>query len=433
MSSQARTSLRHLLAAALVVSPALLLSPRPALAGDLVTAQDSKELLTYVHVGDAGAKAYNLADSKACDVRDLDAGTVLAVHAERAGWLDCEAPGGFRVWVWGEYLQPAAKDGHVRVTGDDVRMRPLPSSGIESYALIQKLDRGQDLVLIGRKDESKPMDSDWVQVWSPPGARAWVRKSDTVPLAAGESGAKLWGAAVEETLAARKPVSIDPGAGTKTADAGKGAKSAGGEPSKPVEASAARNPDAESALAQAETLFAAEMAKDDAGKIPDYDSVKAAYEKVLALEKDGPSSAKATARLLDVGVRSEAYALRRDMEIERTRREESARRAREALENADKNPDPLFGRFAARGWLERRVDPGRADPVWVLHFSGEDTAELACFSGRYDLSLFEGFELGVNGKILEGPVEASSGRVARAQRINVDRIEVLSSRAPAKR
>jgi hypothetical protein len=65
----------------------------------------------------------------------------------------------------------------------------------------------------------------------------------------------------------------------------------------------------------------------------------------------------------------------------------------------------------------------------VLRFSGEDTAELVCFSGRYDLSVFEGFELGVNGELLRGPIEASAGRTFRAQQLNVARIEVLSGRA----
>jgi len=424
MSMHARTSLRHLLVAALVLSPASL-AARPSAAP-----QQSQDLLTYVRAGADGAKAYNLADAQACSVLDVPAETVLAVHAERAGWLDVEAPGGFRVWVWGEYLEPAATSGRVRVTGNDVRMRPLPSSGIESYALAQKLGRNQELVLIGRKDESKPMASDWVQVWSPPGARAWVRKADTTPLKAGESGAKLWGAAVETTLAARKPVAVEPAAGSKTADNGKAAAAKEGVQAR--EASAPLNKDAVEALRQAEARFAAEMAKDDAGAIPDYAAVTAAYESVLELEPEGPNASRARSRLLDVKVRTEAFDLRHDMEAERQRREEQARLAKEALEKAG-DRDPFYGRFSARGWLERRVVPGASEPTWVLRFSGEDTAELECFSGRYDLSVFEGAELGVNGETLQGPVEASAGRTARAQRINVSRIEVLSSRAPAKR
>jgi hypothetical protein len=421
MSSNVRTPLpRRLpgLFAAALASAALLTAPAQAY-------QDSQDLLSYARVGAAGAKAYNLADPQAVVVLEVPAETVLAVHGERNGWLDVEAPGGFQVWVWGEYLTPAGTAGQVRVTGNDVRMRPLPSSGIESYALAQKLGRNQELVLIGRNDESKPMASDWVQVWSPPGARAWVRKDETVPLAPGESGAKLWGAAVEATHAARKPVPVQP------VPAG---QSAAGQA---VEAAAPAGKDAVGALRHAETLFAAEKAKDDAGSIPDYGAVRAAYEDVLAFEEQGPSADRARTRLEQVELRAEAFRLRHELEIERVRREEQSRLARERLEQAG-NRDPFYGRFAARGWLERRVEPAQPgqpqpDPVWVLRFSGEDAAELVCFSGRYDLSVFEGFELGVNGEMLRGPIEASAGRAFRSQQLNVARIEVLSGGAKVKR
>jgi len=417
MLSHARTPLsRQLLRlAALGVSSALLLAT-PARA-----AQDSQDLLSYVRAGDGGAKAYNLPDPQAVEVLEVPAQTVLAVHERRSGWLDVEAPGGFRVWVWGEYLEPASTAGKVRVTGNDVRMRPLPSSGIESYALAQKLGRGQELYLIGRNDESVAMASDWVQVWSPPGARAWVRESDTTPLQGGESGAKLWGEAVAARLAARKPVPVTPPAPV----AGDAPQGGAGQP---VEAAAPAGKDAVAALRRAETLFAAEMAKDDAGSIPDYGAVRAAYEEVLTIEAEGPSAAAARARLDEVGLRAEAFRLRHELEIERARREAEARAARERIDQAG-DRDPFYGRFESRGWLERRLEPGTTEPIWVLRWSGQDTAELVCFSGRYDLSVFEGFELGVNGQMLSGPIEASAGRAMRAARFDVRRIEVLSGRS----
>ena len=45
-------------------------------------AATAQERITYVRVGEAGAKAYNLADTQAVPVRELEAKTVLAVHAE---------------------------------------------------------------------------------------------------------------------------------------------------------------------------------------------------------------------------------------------------------------------------------------------------------------------------------------------------------------
>jgi hypothetical protein len=424
MLSHARTPLsrQFLGLAALGVSAALLLAT-PARG-----VQEPQDLLTYVRAGAGGAKAYNLPDPQAVVVLEAPAETVLAVHAKRSGWLDVEAPGGFRVWVWGEYLEPASKQGMVRVTGNDVRMRPLASSGIESYALAQKLGRGQELYLIGRKDESLPMTSDWVQVWSPPGARAWVREADTDPLAGGESGAELWGAAVSAKLAARKPVPVTPPA-PAGGDAGQAPVAQGqAAGAQAVEAAAPAGKDAVSALRRAETLFASEMAKDDAGSIPDYGAVRAAYEEVLVAEQDGPSAARARSRLEEVGLRAEAYRLRHELELERARREAEARAARERIEQAG-DRDPFYGRFDTRGWLERRIEPGTTEPFWVLRWSGEDTAELVCFSGRYDLSVFEGFELGVNGQMLSGPIEATAGRGMRAARFDVRRIEVLSGRS----
>jgi hypothetical protein len=417
MLSHARTPLsRQLLGLAVLGVCSALLLATPARA-----AQEPQDLLSYVRAGESGAKAYNLPDAQAVEVLEVSTQTVLAVHAKRSGWLDVEAPGGFRVWVWGEYLEPASEAGKVRVTGNDVRMRPLPSSGIESYALAQKLGRGQVLHLIGRNDESLPMASDWVQVWSPPGARAWVRESETTALQGGESGAKLWGEAVAARLAARKPAPVTPPAPA-------GGDTPRAEAAQAVEAAAPSGKDAVSALRQAETLFAAEMAKDDAGSIPDYGAVRAAYEQVLALETEGPSAARARARLDEVGLRAEAYRLRHELELERARREAEARAARERMEQAG-DRDPFYGRFDSRGWLERRIEPGTTEPVWVLRWSGEDSAELVCFSGRYDLSVFEGYELGINGQMLSGPIEASAGRAMRAARFDVRRIEVISGRA----
>jgi len=393
------------------------------LAADSAVAQQTQELLGYRRAGEQGAKAYNLADRQGVVVLEIPQGTILAVHGERTGWLDVEAPGGFRVWVWGEYLEATEEEGVVRVAGNDVRMRPLPSSEIESYALTQKLGRGQKLRVIGRKDESLPLSSDWVQVWSPPGARAWVAAADTVPLESGASGPALWGAAVAETLAARKPVAVaKPASAPK--DAGRGEAQAAAAPG--------AGQDAASALQRAEALFSSEMAKDDAGAIPDYAAARAAYESVLALTAEGPAAERARTRLGEVELRADAYQVRHDLEIERARRAAEAKAARERMEAAGKR-DAFYGRFDVRGWLERRVEPGQTDPLWVLNWSGADAAELVCFSGRYDLSVFEGFELGINGRALHAAMGEGAGRPARAAKLDVLRIEVLAGRPTAKR
>jgi hypothetical protein len=383
-------------------------------------AQQKKDLVRYVRAGEQGAKAYNLADPQAVVVLEIPAKGVLAVHGERNDWLDVEAPGGFKVWVFGELLAPGDEPGTVRVQGNDVRMRPRPSSDVDSYALAQKLGRGQKLTVIQRNDETLPLASDWVQVWSPPGARAWVRASDTVALEAGASGTALWAAAVTESLAERKPAAdVTEAAATKD------------EGAAPAAAGAASG-DAQAALASADKLFLSEKAKEDGGVAPDYGAVRDAYQAVLDMEPKAAIAERAAARLSEVELRAEAFRLRHEMEIERERRRADAEAARVRMQEAG-DRDPFYGRFDARGWLEKRVEPGAIEPQWVLHWSGEDAAEVMCISGRYDLAVFEGFEVGVNGRLLRGPIEASAGRPMKPAQFDLQRLEVLSGRAADKR
>jgi hypothetical protein len=389
-------------------------------------AQEQKELVRYVRAGEQGAKAYNLPDAQAVSILEVPASGVLAVHGERNGWLDVEAPGGFKVWVFGEFLGAGDDPGTVRVQGNDVRMRPKPSSDVDSYALNQKLGRGQKLTVIARNDESLPLASDWVQVWSPPGARAWVRATDTVALEAGASGTALWAAAVSDALTARKPA---PDVINAAAPKENGAEPAAGAA---AAASVAGKQDPESALAHADKLFLAEKAKDEGNAVPDYGAVRDAYQAVLDMSPKAAIAERAAARLSEVDLRAEAFRLRHEMELERERRQAEALAARNRMQEAG-NRDPFYGRYDARGWLERRMEPGAKDPIWVLRWSGEDAAELVCIKARYDLSVFDGFEIGVNGRPLRDALEASAGRPMKAAQIDVERIEVLSGRTAGKR
>jgi hypothetical protein len=405
-----------------------LLTAAPALAqtqqgsGDAkAPAQAAKELVRYLRAGEQGAKAYNLPDPQAVVVLDVAPGGVLAVHGERNGWLDVEAPGGFKVWVFGEFLAVGDEPGTVRVQGNDVRMRPRPSSDVDSYALAQKLGRNQKLTVIARRDETLPLASDWVQVWSPAGARAWVNASDTVALEAGASGTALWAAASKEALEARKPADVVDAASPKAAEAGAPAAEAAG-------ASKAAPQDAKAALERADKLFLAEKSKEASNGAPDYAAVTAAYQEVLDMAPKASVSELAAARLSEVKLQEEAYLLRRDIEFERSRRQAEADAARERMKDAG-NRDPYYGKFVTRGFVERRAVPGAKDPIWMLRWSGADAAELVCFYSRYDLSIFEGFEVGVDGSVLAQGQEASSSSPARAQRIDVKRIEVLSGSA----
>ncbi len=372
--------------------------------------QQEKALVRYVRAGEQGARAYNLNDPQAEVVLEIPGGTVLAVHAERSGWLDAEAPGGFQVWVWGEFLAPTTEFGVLQVTGSEVRMRPLPSSGIESYPFEQRLGRGQKLRMIERNDETLPLARDWVRVWSPPGARAWIQSSETLALPGDQNGAALWGAAVTQALESRKLVK-------SSAQAGSGAPTQSSAPAQQVAA----------ALQQADALFAAERAKDQRNAVPDYAAVIAAYQDVLELEPKGPTAEIASSRIGTVSALADAYGLRLDLVAEREDRQRKLEAARQGMAEAGSR-DAFYGRFEERGRLVRRLVPGQEEPIWVLNWSGGDVAELVCFSGRYDLAVFADFEVGVNGRRLRGPIEAAAGRSARPGQIDVTRIEVLSGR-----
>ena len=421
MIEKARTTTRpFVLGLAAVVTLFAGVEARPSSAPTAV--QDGQELLRYVRVGDSGAKVQNLNDPQAETLLELPAGSVLAVHSERAGWMNVEAPGGFRVWVWGEFLEPTEEFGVLKVTASDLRMRPLPSSGIESYPIEQRLGRGQKLRMIGRKNESLPMARDWVQVWSPPGARAWVRSQSTAPLAASDNGSSLWAAAVTKALDGRKPAAVTTDAVSSSA-ARPAASSTGGAAAAAAPAGAQ---DVAAALTSANSMLAAERTVDQNGGTPNYAAVIAAYQAVLALEPKGPSADIASSRIETAKLLDDAHRLKLDLETERADREAKLASARIQMEEA-KSRDAFFGRFEARGWIEERRLPGRSEPVWMLSWSGSDVAEIVCHSGRYDLDVFRNFELGINGRTLRGAVEASAGQ-PRPMQIDVQRIEVLAGR-----
>lgn len=375
-------------------------------------AASAQERIHYVRAGEQGAKAYNLADTQAVAVREIEPATVLAVHAERGDWLSVEAPGGFRVWVWGEYLRAGSEPGAFEISGSDVRMRPLPSSGIESYALEQRLSRGQKVHAIARANPDVPMERDWVQVWSPAGARAWVRRADTVALEAGASGTALWAEAVTSSAQAQR-------AAARTVDAS--------APTGAATQSAAPR-EIQAAMQQADASFATQRRLDESGGAPDYATVIAAYEAVAAMGPTGATADSVASRLSEVRARQSAYEIRLELEAERERRLREAELANERIRDAG-DRDPFFGRFDARGWLVPVYAKGQTTPTYLLQWGGDDVAEVVCFSGRYDLSVFSGFELGVNGSQLRSAVEASAGRPGRVPQIDVRRIEVLASRS----
>lgn len=364
--------------------------------------------LSYARVGTAGATARNLYDQQGLAVLELPAGTVLAVHGERSGWLDVEVPGGFKVWVFGEYVRAASEAGTLQITGDHVRMRPLPSSGAESLPLRQHLSRGDRVRMIRRNNSTLDLRQDWVQIWSPAGARAWVPASKTVALGAGDDGPKLWATAV--VGASARPVS----------------KPAAVPASAPAKSPVAEARKVTDLMRIADARLQSERAFEEAGGSPNYGAVVAAYEAVLAVSDGGPTADVARGRIQLAQSYAEVYAIRVELEqgkaglaaaLEKRDQERAAARERGVYE----------GRFGSRGWLET-METDTGEQVWILHWSGERVAEVICSTGRYDLSIFADYEIGIDGDVVRGPLTGMNEFDSRPRQVDVSRIEVLSGR-----
>ena len=70
----------------------------------------------------------------------------------------------------------------------------------------------------------------------------------------------------------------------------------------------------------------------------------------------------------------------------------------------------------------RRLDE---PDTWILRWAGTPVTEVVCTSGRYDLALFEGYELGVQGRSVREAGATTEG-VGALSALDLERIEVIS-------
>lgn len=379
------------------------------------------------------ARLYNLPDKASVALSTPPANTLLAVYGERAGFVEVEPATGLQVWVFGQYVKATDVPGILEVVGEPVLMRPLPSSDEKSFPLSVRLHRGDRVRALARANPSKAASDDFVQIQAPPGTRAWVATAETAPLAAGEDGRVLWTSAVNAAQAkvpttdlaalgfTSKPVEKVANAQPKNADKiGDGA-------AKPAAASAPATQSSEAArvtLDQAEKLFAdAKLAPS-----PDFTKAKAAYQSVLQQGNKGSAAETARMRLDEIAAREEIVRLRADAQEAEGRRKEELAKADARLKDASIESDPLWGRFQARGWLERDPASTKAQPRFVIRWSGDITAEVVCTSGRYDLDDFDHYEVGINGSLLRSSLPSADGQTTAPKRIDATRIEVISGR-----
>jgi hypothetical protein len=361
-----------------------------------VQAGDKDRPLRHGRISTAGVSIYNLADEKGKEIASPSKGQLVAVYKEApTGWLEVEVPGGFAVWVFGRYLAPTSEPKLYEVIGNAVNLRPAPSSDVTSYPLPQRLQAGDKLRGIDLLEPEKPLAETWVRVWSPPGVRGYLRSSAVEGLLDGEDGAAMWTAALA-TLPAEPPPRV---AQTK--------------PREPSEAEK-REAEARATLEEARAALERERAKET----PDYDPIEVALNAVVAL--GGPLAIEARAELRTLATLREASALKADLERERARRAEEVLDRQQQVWTESKERDPLGGVFVARGVIERRTN-AEGIARFYLRFGGNISSELACSSGRYDLSTFAGTEVGVHG------IEIAS-RTGEVPTFEVARLEVLDVR-----
>jgi hypothetical protein len=346
---------------------------------------ESSAPLRYARVASDRASVRNLQSDSGLELLAPPPGTLVAVHREHAEWMEVELPGGFAVWVYGKYLKPTEQPDVLEVTRNAVNMRPLPKSDVNSFPLPQRLHSGDRVRKIEQEDPARPLEDSWVRIWSPPGVRAYLRTSAVSPLSPSEDGAALFREALAKGPVPLPARAASGGASAPDAPAGSAPRDEAGQDPSEVHA----------ALLAAREAFDRELSRE----APDFAAVTAAWNAVLALEPAGPVAAEARHQLDLVAFYEASAALRSDLERARASGAEGFDRERAAIEARSRSKDPLGAAFLSRGVLVRQVSVD-GTPHYFLRFGGELVSELVCPSGRYDLDVFAGYEIGVNGGVL---------------------------------
>lgn len=363
---------------------------------------------SHARVTSDSAGILNMPDAKAAAVQRPAAGTLLAVYRDTGQWLEVEVPGGYAVWVFGRYLSETADADVYRVNGNGVNLRPRPEGGVANYPLSQQLYAGDEVRVIERFDPALPLAADWVRIWSPAGVRAWIAKDQVTLLLPDEDADALWA----QVLAGLAPSRGEELIKVRLAP-----------PSTPTEVPA----DAEEESGNFDGAIEAawkSMESQRAKSTPDWPAVRALFGDAEEAAISGADVAQVRQGLEAVAALEEASMLRAKLMEERLRREEAARREQERVWAESREKDPLGGVFLVRGALEgaQRGEGETARKQYFVKFGQELVAEVVCVSGRYDLDLFVGYQVGVRGTQLRSAEEGG------LQHIEVTRLEVIARR-----
>ena len=353
------------------------------------------EQAKYYVAGPTGVTIRNIRDNDGIPVGKFGEGTVLAVHGTQGSWTQVEPAGGLTCWVRGANLKETETSGRFTVTGNGVNMRPLASSGNGSFPMMQRLYAGDMVRMVGRKDPSAAFEEDWIQIRTPKGVHGWAPTSMIKAAPDPAQAEATWTGEWAEILEAM------------------------GAPQKAATATTGDEPTAPDTKTEGDLVRARRMMNESP---PRYAEAKAIYSAVLAKAPSGsPVALSAKNGLIQVDAYASIEELQRKLEKERVDREQREIERQAELDRRSSKDTPLKGRYDARGWVESRTMPN-GEMAWYLRFGGKDSCKIQCTSGRYDVSMFEGYEIGVAGRMTN---EAGAAQVSCDMRS----IEVLSGRS----
>ena len=384
-------------AALLSVAPAAAAHFQPAAPAVQETANEGAVYMTTT----GSTVVRNFQDLNGAMLATLPEGTLVRAFRTSEGqptFREVEVAGGFPVWVYGEFLQPTDAEGVLLVTGNRVNMRPFPETSPNSMALRTKLSAGQRVKMLERKGSSASFREDWIRVQSPSSAKAWVAASSLQPYTGADARA-AWAKMTRPLPAAPKARAKAPSAATRRLRP----RSGGGPVGTPGEARRGRP-----GLRRGDRRCAPRPPRRGEG------SSSPSRRSPTKAPCTSATYRKAERRLHEAADRMEFTALREDLNAATEANDAEIRRIDEFLDERQRRKTARWGRFEARGAVESRKVGGVER--WYMTFGGETVAEVRCLSGRYDLEIFERFEIGVIGRELQPVVRATATTMAEGRR-----------------
>ncbi|MDA0372581.1 MAG: hypothetical protein O2865_02230 [Planctomycetota bacterium] len=341
-------------------------------------APKAPEAYGRVERADTELRCFPTSYSPTYDEKLGEGDVVVPTGEERNGYRAVRLPLGVRGFVHGRFAK-LGEDGMVRTEGARVAFRYRPTS---AEAPVRLVDEGTAFVLVG-------IEGDWFEVRFPE-QHAWVASDAVVVFPAAEAVPTLiaaWDGAVSRQKS--------------EAEAALAARQA-------EQAEAARLEALDAEVRALSARFRSEYAKPEADQ--DVAPVRDACVALIGQAPEGSKVRTDAERLLaEVERQAQAIAMLQIVEAEPPKPEADPLPPRVEV-------DPL-GEFVT-GWV--RVRGGVFTPrVAQLEKGGQVLLEIECTTGRYDLSLFDGMEVGVR-----GPANRPASDSLR--RLDVQRLEVLS-------